>query len=62
MNRDDLISAYAERVVDGMDMETLCMYAIEKIRSDLKTYTDDDLFAEIRDYYPELLGETNEDL
>jgi len=40
MNRDELISEYAASVVDGMDIETLCMYAIEKIRDDLKTYSD----------------------
>lgn len=55
MNRDDLISEYAALVVDGMDMETLCMYAIDKIRDDLKTYSDADLEAEVRDYYPFLL-------
>jgi hypothetical protein len=57
MNRDDLISEYAALVVDGMDMETLCMYAIEKIRDDLRTYTDEQLEDEVREYYPHLLGE-----
>lgn len=57
MNRDDLISEYAALVVDGMDMETLCIYAIEKIRDDLKTYTDEQLEDEVREYYPHLLGE-----
>lgn len=60
MNRDDLISEYAALVVDGMDMETLCMYAIEKIRDDLKTYSDEDLIEEVREYYPHLLGDDNE--
>ena len=60
MNRDDLISEYAALVVDGMDMETLCMYAIEKIRDDLKTYTDEQLEDEVREYYPHLLGDDNE--
>ena len=55
MNRDELISEYAASVVDGMDMETLCMYAIEKIRDDLKTYSDEDLEAEVLEYYPHLL-------
>lgn len=59
MNRDDLISEYAALVVDGMDMETLCMYAIEKIRDDLKTYTDEQLEDEVREYYPHLLGDDN---
>lgn len=57
MNRDDLISEYAALVVDGMDMETLCMYAIERIRDDLKTYSDEELEQEVRDYYPHLLDD-----
>jgi hypothetical protein len=60
MNRDDLISEYAALVVDGMDMETLYMYAIDKIRDDLKTYSDADLESEVREYYPHLLGDDDE--
>lgn len=60
MNREDLISEYAALVVDGMDMEMLCMYAIEKIRDDLRTYSDEDLIEEVRDFYPHLLGDDNE--
>lgn len=55
MMREDLINEYAALVVDGMDMETLCMYAIDKIRDDLRTYSDADLEAEVREYYPWLL-------
>ena len=54
-NRDDLISNYAERVVEGMDMEALCMYAIDKMRDDLHKYTDEELEAEVHEYYPDLL-------
>ena len=55
LDRDDLISAYAERVVDGMDVATLAMYAVDKIRDDLRTYSDEQLHNEIADFYPDLL-------
>lgn len=55
MNREDLINEYAALVVDGMDIETVYMYAIEKMRDDLRTYSDEDLEEEVRDYYPWLL-------
>lgn len=57
MNRDEIITEYAMLLVDGMDIETLAMYAMDKIRDDLKTYSDDDLVAEVREYYPHILGE-----
>ena len=59
MNKNDLISEYAALVVDGMDMTTLCVYAIEKMRGDLETYSDDELIEEVREYYPHLLEEGN---
>ena len=55
MEREDLIGAYAERVVDGMDMDTLVMYAIERMMDDLRTYSDEQLEDEVMDFYPDLL-------
>jgi len=59
MTREDLISAYAELLVDGMDIDILCMYAIEKMQDDLRTYTDAALEAEVRDFCPFLLDDDN---
>jgi hypothetical protein len=55
LNREDLIAQYAERIVEGMDIETLVIYAIDQLMDGLRTYTDDDLAAEIEDFYPDLL-------
>jgi len=58
LNREDLIAQYAESIVEGMDMETLAIYAIEQLMDGLRTMTDADLTAEIEDFYPELLTNT----
>jgi hypothetical protein len=55
LNREDLISQYAERLVEGMDIETLVMYAIDEMMDNLRTYADADLIKEIEDFYPDLL-------
>jgi hypothetical protein len=59
-NREDLISEYAEAVVDGMDMDTLVMYAIDAIREGLQAYGDEELHDEIARFFPELLEETTD--
>lgn len=55
LNREELIAQYAECIVEGMDTDTLATYAIERLMDGLRTYTDEDLTAEIEDFYPELL-------
>jgi hypothetical protein len=55
LNREDLISQYAERLVEGMDIETLVIYAMDEMMDNLRTYTDADLAAEIEEFYPALL-------
>jgi hypothetical protein len=55
LNREDLISQYAERLVEGMDIETVVMYAIDQLMEGLRTYTDAELRTEIEDFYPDLL-------
>lgn len=60
MNREDLINEYVERMVDGMDFTTLATIAFEKLRDDLRLYTDEQLRTEIMDYYPDLLENEND--
>jgi len=50
---DQLKNAYAEMIVDGMDMKTLEVFAIEMIEQNLKDYTVEDLKEEITDCYGE---------
>jgi methionine aminopeptidase len=53
--RSALIEAYAERIVDGMDMKELVQLAHETICERLEDYTDADLEDEIAEFYPDLL-------
>jgi len=50
---DELKNAYAEMIVEGMDMKTLELFAIEMIEQNLKDYTVEDLKEEITDCYGE---------
>lgn len=58
-NRNDLINEYANFVVDGMDIDTLVMYAIDAIRDGFRSYSDEELHEEIATFYPELLENTD---
>lgn len=55
VNREDLIDRYSTRVVDGMDMDDWYELAIYALRRALDTYSDEELEAEVRDFYPDLL-------
>ena len=50
---DQLKNAYAEMIVDGMDMNSLITFAVEAIEQNLKDYDLDDIKEEIIDCYGE---------
>ena len=50
---DQLKNAYAEMIVEGMDMNTLITFAVESIEQNLKDYDLDDIKEEIVDCYGE---------
>lgn len=59
-----LKEAYANMIVDDMDMKTLCQFAFDSILSNLESYDQDDLKDEIVELYDEevlnnLLEEVN---
>jgi hypothetical protein len=56
MNQSDLASDFANRMVEGMDMDTLVTYAVEMLRRSYETeYTMEQLVAEVKEYSPDLL-------
>jgi hypothetical protein len=57
MTKDELIGEYVTRIVDGMDMDTLVSYAYSCMAIALEQFSDEDLRAEIADFYPDLLEE-----
>tara|TARA_A200000159_G_scaffold138881_1_gene140075 strand:- start:56 stop:253 length:198 start_codon:yes stop_codon:yes gene_type:complete len=50
---DQLKNAYAEMIVEGMDMKSLITFAVESIEQNLKDYNMDELKGEIIDCYGE---------
>jgi len=67
MNNDQLDALkdnYAYHIVDGMDMNTLIIFAVETIAQNMETWTEEELKEEIVDHYGEetlndLLSENN---
>lgn len=53
----DLIESYVSRLIDDMDMKTICEIASTALTETLLAYTDQELTTEVREAYPELLEE-----
>jgi len=53
----DLIESYVSRLIDGMDMGTICEIAFTALTESLLAYTDQELATEVREAYPDLLEE-----
>jgi hypothetical protein len=60
-DRDSLISDYADQVVDGMDLKTLCQLAYDMICENMENMTDNEIVEEVNNYNSELLKEYNID-
>jgi hypothetical protein len=46
-----LVSIYAERVVDSMDVRDLCAFAIDTICDNMSDYNESELLEELSHYY-----------
>jgi hypothetical protein len=46
-----LTEAYAEMVIDGMDMDDLVTFAIESLVAEYNKYTETELLSEIEELY-----------
>jgi len=59
MNRQELLEAYVDRILDNMSTKDLMRIVGDQIEENLSGYSDEELIAEVEEYYPELLEETN---
>ena len=59
VDRDDLQTAYIERIIDGMDHKDLWAFVHDSLEKNLDEYTVDELITEVEEYYPDLLSEEN---
>jgi hypothetical protein len=62
-----LTEAYAEMIVDGMDMDDLVTFAVESLIAEYNKYTEAELLSEIEELYDEevlndLLESVSEDV
>jgi len=55
--RDRLISAYAEAIIEDMDLKSLIQLALDTVTKNLEEYTDEELETEMIECYEELLEE-----
>lgn len=60
IDRKMLQNNYIERMIDGMDIDALCTIVAEYMEMNLDDYTDEQLVAEVREYYPDMLDESEE--
>jgi hypothetical protein len=57
MNRQELLEAYIDRILDNMSTKDLLRIVGDQIEENLESYTDEELIAEVQEYYPELIEE-----
>lgn len=54
-NRESIVDAYVNRVLDEMDTNTLMQLAYDLLCKDKESYTNEELETEINEYYPDIL-------
>ena len=55
MNRTELQESYIQQVIDSMDYKTMERFVYDNLQDNLQGYSDEELVAEVEEYYPELL-------
>lgn len=55
MNRQELLDAYIDRILDNMSTKDLMRMVGDQLEESLESYSDEELIAEVEEYYPELL-------
>ena len=61
VDRDELQSAYVDRVIDSMDIKTMAQIISDQLHENLDNYSVNELINEVEEYYPDLLeGELSE--
>jgi len=55
MNRTELQESYIQQVIESMDFKTMERFVYDNLQDNLQGYSDEELIAEVEEYYPELL-------
>ncbi len=59
MNRSELQQQLVNEMIDGMDHKTMWRILDSYMMESYSKYTDEELMEEVKEYYPELLEESN---
>ena len=57
MNRQELQEQLIDSVIEGMDFKTMWSVLYDFMDQSYDKYSDEELMAEVKEYYPELLEE-----
>ena len=57
MNRQELLDAYIDRILDNMSTKDLLRIVGDQLEENYLSYTDEELITEVEECYPELLEE-----
>lgn len=57
MNRSELQDALVQQMLDDMDLKTLTCLCYDFLSEGYDKYSENELIAEVEQYYPELLEE-----
>ena len=55
MNRSELLDTYIETIIDGMDHKDLWQYVYDSLEQNFEAYSEEELVAEVKEYYPHIL-------
>ena len=59
MNRSELQSALVEQMIDDMDLKTMTALVYDMLDESYGKYSEKELIAEVEEYYPHILEESN---
>lgn len=58
IDRDELQQNLIDQIVDDMDLKTLMQLVADQLDHNYDSYSVDELIAEVEEYYPHLLEES----
>ena len=60
MNRSELQDNMIQQILDDMDIKTMMAILYDNMSESYDKYSDKELMAEVEEYYPELLEDSEE--
>jgi hypothetical protein len=57
MNRQELLEAYVDRILENMSTKDLMRIVGDQLEESFSSYTDEELISEVQEYYPDLIEE-----